>query len=46
MSDERLDRLAESFVRRWRNGDRPTVDEYAEQHPSTSRATSGRSSPR
>jgi serine/threonine protein kinase len=33
MSDEALDRLAQSFVRRWRDGDSPTIEEYAELHP-------------
>src|SRR5262249_62317784 len=28
-----VDALAEEFARRWRAGERPTVEEYAERHP-------------
>src|SRR5262249_20998674 len=30
---ERLDRLAEEFVRRYQAGEHPSLDEYAERHP-------------
>src|SRR5262245_10447519 len=31
--DSTLDDLTEEFARRWRAGERPTVEEYAERYP-------------
>jgi serine/threonine protein kinase/tetratricopeptide (TPR) repeat protein len=31
--DDRIDELAEDFARRWRAGERPSVEEYVERYP-------------